>query len=70
MSRSVRSYVMTLVLLAALSLAADQASGAERVEVGQSAPDFTLPDLDGRQLTTSTLRGEKNLLLVFFRGAW
>ncbi len=48
--------------------AEEEASG--RVAVGQAAPDFTLPDLDGSDRTLSALRGEKEVLLVFFRGAW
>ena len=55
--------------------AADSASTADgadatRVEVGQSAPDFTLPDPEGADHALSSLKGEKNVLLVFFRGAW
>ena len=78
MSAFVRSSVVALAFLAAtLQAAAAQPAGqaedapaAERVEVGQTAPDFTLPDPDGVDHTLSALRGEKNLLLVFFRGAW
>jgi peroxiredoxin Q/BCP len=35
-----------------------------RLEPGQSAPDFTLPDQDGRPLTLSSLRGKK--VIVYF----
>jgi cytochrome oxidase Cu insertion factor (SCO1/SenC/PrrC family) len=70
MSRCIPRYALTLCL-AVLPLAlAAEASAAERVELGQTAPDFTLPDPDGTEFTASSLRGEKNLLLVFFRGAW
>lgn len=33
----------------------------------QAAPDFTLPDQDGKSLALSSLRGEK-VLLVFYKG--
>lgn len=43
---------------------------AERIEVGDEAPDFDLPDLDGTTHHLADLRGEKPVVLVFFRGAW
>lgn len=43
---------------------------AERVAVGVQAPDFELPDLDGKTHHLADLRGEKPVILVFFRGAW
>ncbi|MGV0835292.1 peroxiredoxin [Mycolicibacterium thermoresistibile] len=36
------------------------------LEVGVEAPDFTLKDQNGRSFTLSDLRGEKNVLIVFF----
>ncbi len=63
----------SLALIVALTPTPGQAAEApqaDRVQVGQAAPDFTLPDPDGDNNTLSTLRGEKNVLLVFFRGAW
>ena len=36
------------------------------LEVGTEAPDFTLKDQNGRPVTLSTFRGDKNVLLVFF----
>ena len=36
------------------------------VEVGQEAPDFTLKDPDNEDVTLSSFRGEKNVVLVFF----
>ena len=41
----------------------------DRVQVGQTAPDFTLPKPDGDVLTLSSLR-DKNVVLVFYRGHW
>ena len=36
------------------------------VAVGQEAPDFTLKDQDGNDVTLSSFRGEKNVVLVFY----
>lgn len=54
------------------------ASGAP--QVGQKAPEFTLQDISGRQVSLSQLLGEplqtsrtappKAVLLVFYRGYW
>ncbi len=39
------------------------------IEVGKSAPDFTLNDQDQKPVTLSSLRG-KNVILAFFPFAW
>lgn len=36
------------------------------VEVGSEAPDFTLNDSNREQVTLSSFRGQKNVLLVFY----
>lgn len=36
------------------------------VEIGQDAPDFTLKDQDGNDVTLSSFRGERNVVLVFY----
>lgn len=41
-----------------------------RVKVGQAAPDFTLEDVDGKNITLSDFRGKKTVALVFYRGYW
>lgn len=41
---------------------------AKNVEVGKMAPDFTLKDLDGKDLTLSSLRGK--YLVLDFWGSW
>lgn len=48
----------------------DPPTDLERVKVGDPAPDFTLEALDGRRVTLSSYRGQKNVLLVFYRGHW
>ena len=36
------------------------------VEVGQLAPDFTLVDQHGEQVSLSQFRGHQNVVLLFF----
>ena len=36
------------------------------VSPGDAAPDFTLKDQDGNDVTLSKFRGEKNVVLVFY----
>lgn len=42
----------------------------ERVAIGDIAPDFTLPSYRGDALTLSDARGDRDILLVFYRGHW
>jgi len=40
------------------------------LRLGERAPDFTLPDADGRPVTLAEFRGKKPVVLVFYRGYW
>ena len=44
--------------------------GLDRVKVGDKAPDFTLENMDGKRISLSDFRGQKNVVLVFYRGHW
>ena len=57
------SLLLTGVLLAGLLLAA---SGATALEIGDKAPDFTLPSTTGEKISLSQFRGKKLVLLEFF----
>ena len=48
----------------------EAATDLDRVKVGQPAPDFTLQDSDGKNVTLTDYRGKKNVVLVFYRGHW
>lgn len=41
-----------------------------KVEVGDEAPDFTLPAIDGSQVRLSDYRGKKNVVISFVPAAW
>jgi len=40
----------------------------QRVKVGQTPPDFTLEDTQGKSVTLSGFIGDKNVYLVLNRG--
>ena len=46
------------------------ATDLERVKVGQPAPDFTLEDSEGKNVSLADYRGKKNVALIFYRGHW
>jgi hypothetical protein len=41
-----------------------------RVGVGDVAPDFSLASYDDGVITLSDYRGQKDVILVFYRGWW
>ena len=47
-----------------------KATDLGRIKVAQPAPDFTLEDMDGKNITLSDFRGKKTVVLVFYRGFW
>ena len=40
------------------------------LRVGEPAPDFTLTDAAGRPMSLADYRGQKPVVLVFYRGYW
>ncbi len=40
------------------------------LKVGDTAPDFTLPDTEGKQVKLSDFRGKKTVVLAFFVAAF
>ncbi len=47
------------------SIARNRSGEELMVDIGQSAPDFTLPAHDGETVTLSQYRGQKNVILSF-----
>jgi len=41
-----------------------------KVKAGEPAPDFTLPSIQGKQISLRQFRGEKNVVLSFIPAAW
>ena len=58
--------------LAAASLFAQQPPQPQHthLKVGDTAPDFTLPDNNNHQVKLSDFRGKKNVVLAFFPAAF
>ena len=61
----VRSWLMLSVLLAGVLVGA---SAATALEVGEKAPDFTLPGTTGEKISLSQFRGKKLVLIEFYVG--
>jgi peroxiredoxin len=59
------SLFLALVSLLCLVLAAFSTQAAEQVEINAPAPDFTLPTLEGKDLSLSSLKG-KVVLVAFW----
>ncbi len=57
---------MMLVLLAAMLVVASLATA---LEVGDKAPDFTLPSTMGEKVSLSQFKGKNNVLVEFFIAA-
>ena len=41
-------------------------AGAAELKIGDRAPDFSLPDQDGRVVKLSDFKGRKNVVLAFY----
>lgn len=68
-----RIIILTLVLpiLAFAQTKVDTISYDQvAVSVGDMAPNFSAEDESGTIRKLSELRGEKNLILIFYRGYW
>ena len=62
-------YVAAFVLFTALGAFA-QTARTEAIKVGDIAPDFTLSDNSGNQVTLSKAVKNAPVVLVFYRGSW
>lgn len=56
-------------MLAAAAFGLIVSTAAQAVEVGEPAPDFTLPGSDGQSYTLSELRG-RHVVIAFFPKAF
>lgn len=66
-------FQVVLLLSVAMCINAQSPNPTQRntpVAVGDAAPDFTLENQDGKQITLSDARGKNPVVLVFYRGYW
>ena len=64
-----RELLLVAALLTAAVSLADEAKPAPpppKFKVGNVAPDFTLKDQSGKEVTLSSFRGKKNVVLAFY----
>jgi len=64
-----RIFFATSILLAFAFTAAAQTSATSALatlKVGDTAPDFTLPDTTGQKVKLSDFRGKSNVVLAFY----
>ena len=54
------------VLLGGVSMAGLSSAPAEDLNVGDKAPDFTLPSTTGELISLQQFRGNKHLLIEFY----
>jgi peroxiredoxin Q/BCP len=62
--KTVQRGLWVLILLACLVVAS--AGSVEAVQVGERAPDFTLPDQHGRLVRLGELLGKQHVVLAFY----
>ena len=67
MKRRVRARLASV--LASAAIGARVSFAAQAVEVGEPAPDFSLPGSDGQTYTLSELRGQ-HVVIAFFPKAF
>lgn len=66
MLRFTRLLPILLLVVAVLTAWAQQPAPATTLKVGDRAPDFTLPDQDGKPVKLSDFQGKKNVVLAFY----
>lgn len=60
------SLTLAVLMMLAMSLPARAAEPMTKVKVGQPAPDFTLPDQNGKPVKLSDFQGKKNVVMAFY----
>jgi cytochrome oxidase Cu insertion factor (SCO1/SenC/PrrC family) len=60
-----KKLLMALALLA-VSFGPANLSFSETLKLGDKAPDFTLPDQNGKPVHLADFQGKKNIVLAFY----
>ncbi len=68
--RTFRILLACSALAAALSAQQTTTPPKTTLKIGDEAPDFSLPDTEGKPVKLSDFRGKKNVVLAFFPAAF
>lgn len=69
MRRLMGGLLPALALVLSPAFAGNEVSAAG-LEKGAAMPAFELPAADGKTYTLDTLRGDRGLVLIVYRGVW
>jgi len=58
--------LILVLALATIAAAQQPAPPQTQLKVGDTAPDFTLTDTEGKQVKLSDFRSKKNVVLAFY----
>lgn len=62
--------IVSMLVVVAVALALGATAPAAALEVGDKAPDFTLPATTQEKLSMSEFAGKKHVVFFGFVGAW
>lgn len=69
--------LMAICILAGIFLGTNVVNASElkptdldRIQIGNSPPDFNLESVDGNWVKLSNYKNKKNVILIFYRGYW
>ena len=54
------------LIMAVFAFLAFYPSDGQSLEVGDNAPDFSLVDVSGKEITLGGFKGSKNVVLIFY----
>jgi len=70
MTLTATSILILLLVLVMPGCERDTNPPEEKIEVGEIAPDFSLPDTDGNSVSLSDYKNINIVVLDFYRGYW
>jgi hypothetical protein len=70
MNKQIQQGKIVIFVAVLLAIGLGLARGTRAVEVGEKAPDFTLPATTGIDVSLSDFRGKKWVFLEFYGGAF